>query len=472
MKRIATIIEYGLLFVMLLFLFLIHERVSQVEKDLMFYMALVVLAVLTFYLRKISLKSKANIISIIVCTAVVISFIAFKKINATYYGEIYHKVLRLKIALYGMTAFAIPDMIKRRPAYLKQRLNNPLLWIALAASAVFCLINKEIIPIICPVIIFFWTDISSEKWVELIDCLTLAMYSVFVLLFTRSLVLAPDVVDVDGRYLGTFLNTSKIGEICGLALICVLYFAVRSIYAKKSVLRTILVLTPVAIYPLIGLCMIEGRTAALGVILACVSIFLFLHGRGKKHTFIRFAILAGITIIVSVSVLVLAKYLANGIETGKIDEDSLSYLNSHIAAMAVRDESRGAYEANSLLNSLDFFSSGRLTLWRECVGDIILWGRIPEAKLYTHSTYLFWYVGYGYIGGLIISIWFVATCVAIIVKAKDRNHEMIMPVLWGAFLVGFLFASNEYLESIGVMVFVLLQYPLLAYRKSHKGEEV
>ena len=470
MKKITAVIEYGLLFVMLLFLFLIHERVSQVEKDLMFYMALVVLAILALFLRKISLKSKVNIISFIVCAAIVVAYIAIKKVNATYYGEIYHKVLRLKIVLYGISVFAIPDMILRKPENIKLRLKNPMFWVAVAASVVFCVINKTLIPIICPAIIFFWTDISREKWVELTDCLTLAMYSVFGLLFTRSLIIAPHVADEDGRYIGTFLNTSKIGEICGLALICVLYFAVRSIFAKRKVWQILLVLIPFAIYPIIGLRMIEGRTAALGVILACVSVFLFLHGKGVRSTLIRFAVLMGVAGVTFFSVFLLANYLNKGIESGKIDESNLSYLTSHIALMGVRDESRGVYEANSLLNSLDYFSSGRLSLWRECAEDIITWGRVPDAKLYTHNTYLFWYVGYGYIGGLIISIWFIASCIAIIVKAKDRNPEMIMPVLWGAFMVGFLLASNEYLESIGMMVFVLLQYPLLTYRKSLKGD--
>lgn len=460
MKKIIPVAEYMLLVLATVFLFLIHEQESQTYKDMMFYIALCFIVVLLILLRGVSINTR-NIVWAIICVAAVIIYIKYKNINAAYYGEVYHKVVRIRIALHGALAFFIPDLIIHRPKNIREKLTNPLMWLLVLTSLIFLIHEKAVIPILCPLFIFYFTDISREKWVELTDCLVLALYSTFALLFTRSMIFAPDKYEVDGRYAGTFLLNSKAGELCGIALICLLYFFVRWLYSENRKKRMLLVLVPFLLYALYANYIVGGRSALLGVVFAIVCVFVFLHGKGLKSTLIRGGIIGIVAIVSIVGLFALSKYLRVGIESGRLE--NVSYLGEHIAAMTIEDASKGSFAPGSLANALDFLSSGRLSIWKESAENVILWGSKEGARLDTHNTYVFWYVKYGLICGVALSLWFLWTVIKSLKETVRKNNYIILPLLWNVFIMGFIFTSNEYLESIGIMIFMIMQYPLLNY---------
>ncbi len=466
MRTSRLLIEYVILAFTCLFLYLIHEQKDQTGKDLLLYLALLFLTFLIIFLRGISFRNLKIIIWFAVCCAVVFLYIRIRGIDAAHYGEVYSKVVWLKISLVGAFAFMLPDMIVRRPKLISIKYKSPALWLFVAAAVVCLQINRSYVIMILPMLSFLYTDIDKERWTELMDCLVLSLLTVFLVLFTRSLILKPNLYGTDGRYAGTFLNNSKIGELCGIALICLLYIFIRWFRSEPRNKLFIVPFIIIAGYVAYATHIVAGRAGELGVLLAIVCAFVFLNKKeDRKATKKRLIILLCLVILSVLSLVVMANVLATVVSKEIIEGDRLSYFMSHVLAMTEK-ESRGTYEPGTILDALDHLSSGRLTLWHECAKDIIWWGRVPEARLWTHSTYLYWFVGYGILGGIIIVAWFVSVIAVSIVETVKRNKAVSFTLIWVAFIAGFIFASNEYFDSIGVVILILLQYPLLRVQSS------
>ncbi len=440
----------------------VHEHFYQVEKDYSFYKAVFLSLLLLILIRRICFKRDRTIIGLVICALLVLAFIYFKGIRADRYGELYSKSLRLLTVNWGLFLFIIFDVFQKKTVLiLKKHIKNPFLLLTFLTFIVISFFGRNTLPFICPAFLLFLTEINKDEWNKLTNIFAMGFFIAFAVYFAGSLIVEPFGYNNSGRYVGKFLNNCELGMVCAGAMICVMYFWIQWFRSESHKLSQIIILFPMTAFSVFTLWIVSGRTGETGLILSTVMAIVFLHGRKARSTLIRGGIVLGGMIVAAVSIYALASFLQARIINGDLLKSDLNYSLRHIASLAVKDSSRGAFPPNTLLNALDEFSSQRLTTWYLLGVQIIPFGQIAQADLATHSTYLFWFVRYGAVPGIMVAIWFIIYGIVACIKNVKNDKTSMFTLMWWAYCAGIFVSANEYWNAPGGYVLLIMIYPLL-----------
>ncbi len=442
----------------------VHEQFYQTEKDLCAYVA-IFFAMLIFGLAGgIDFRKWYIWVEMLICAAATVLYVLVKNIRPSTYGESYFKVVAMRIVIVAVFAFLVVNLINRKtPVRLGKCVRTPFFWITLIACAVIAFFEKDWFPAVCPLVVFLLMDISNDRWQEICDCFSLSYGLGFAVFFARSLILAPTRLDDSGRYLGLFLNNSKLGALCGVAMLCFGYLFFRLMRAPRKNVVLIVAAVIMLIYATVAFLMVRGRTGELGLALAGMAAVAFLHGSTKKYaTLKRIGIAVVVSVLVFAVVVSVAKVLQKKVAAGDMEYSDMSYSLSHIVEAVAEDHTRGGFEANTLLNALDILSAERLSTWKQLGVQIIPFGHVSDVDTATHSTFLYWLVKYGLYPGIAVILWFIVYGVYMAVFAVRGNRGVAFPLLWCAFYVGVFVTSNEYWGAPGGFMLLVFAYPLVA----------
>lgn len=478
LENIKRVVILALMFIMSFNLINVHERFYQTGKDICFYSAAIALTVILVLVNGIHIKKPLVIAWFVVCVAFVVAYVLIKNVRPSTYGAVYFKVVILRVALWAAVAFALPIISISRDfiGNVKRLIKAPFFWITAIVFGTVVVLEREYIPFICPLVLLLFIRVNSEKLTEFFDSFSLSYFLAFFVKFTKSLVVKPFEYDTTGRYIGLFLNNSKLGALCGVAIVCVLYFAVRIWWTRKDVkprVWKLVVLALMFVYASVAFVMVRGRAGELGLVLAVFAMIIFLHGSEKKHTtIIRFGIMFGVAIIILAAGIITANVLQSKIQSGNLKYEDLSYTMAHLAGFADKEESVGLFKAGTLANALDALSAQRLSTWKELGSQIIPVGHIQDVDTATHSTYVYWLVEYGLYPGLAVIVWFLAFIVFAGILATRRERAAIMPILWVCFYAGAFLTSNEYWNAPGGFMLLVFAYPLIRCFKGKTENEI
>ncbi len=452
----------------------VHEQFYQTEKDIFSYLAFLFAMLIIGLAGGINLRKWYIWVEMLACVVGTIAYLFIKNIRPSTYGESYFKVVALKVVLWAVFAFLVVNLINKGTlAHIKSCVRVPFFWVTLLVCAVVAVFEHDPIPAVCPIVVFLLSDISEERWTEVCDCFALSYGLGFAAFFTRSLILAPTVDDGSGRYMGVFLNNSKLGALCGVAMVCFGYLFLRLMrQAKRSVIK-ILPICLLFVYATVAFLMVKGRAGELGLVLAVMTGFMFLHKSTKKHaTAKRVMVVLGCACAVLVAGVIMAHVLQQKVVRGEMKYDDMSYSLAHIVAAVEKDRSGGDFEANSLLNALDILSAQRLTTWKQLGVQIIPFGHVEGVDTATHSTYLYWMVKYGLIPGIAVILWFIYYYLQAAVRTVKGSKSAVFPLLWCGFYAGVFLTSNEYWGAPGAFMMLFMAGTLifsLRERIEHEG---
>ena len=458
-------------FVMTYFLIKVNERQYQVEKDYSFYISAIAFLITIFVLAGVNLKDRLTLDSLLVCVAGFVIYKVVKNVGPETYGEFFYKVVLAHAAMWWLFAFAVFALIRCSGIkHMVIALKSPFFWITVFTSLVWCVVTKTYSPFVCPIALIYLFKIDRKRWIRFIDIFVGSFYVSFAILFIKSLIYSPNGYDYSGRYIGLFLNNSKLGALCAMAILCSIYIYIRTIHSsieKKFKIINFVSVAIMLIFAGYAFLIVRGRTGELGLVLGIAAAIIFLHRKEKKReTLFRLGIMLTLSLLLLLSGVILANILQSKIQKGELDAENLSYTMSHIAAFAQKDSSRGLYEANTLANALDELSAQRLSTWKELGAQIIPYGHIEEPDTATHSTYLFWLVQYGLYPGTIVILWFVSFIVFAIILSVKKEKTAYIPLLWACFYAGVFLTSNEYWNAVGAYMLLVLSYPLICFWKS------
>jgi len=413
-----------------------------------------------FSLLKIPFKSVKTWIWMGICLAAFVFGILYKQILPSLYGPVYSRVIWFRFFILTMGIFEIPFLIKNRFAGLKEKMKSPLMWMSSLAVIIMVAFNWNDWLFLIVFFTFLNVSIDRNEWNKIADTAALGFFLTFFGLFTYSLIVKPNEY-MDGRYCGIFWYTAKIGEMCALAFLCMVYFLIKLIKSEKKNYYKLAFIIPGMLFSLYALKIVGARSSELGLLCTVVAIFLFLHSKSNKTVWCRLAAIVIAGCIAAGGMFLYAKNLADKYENEEIEE--LTYFQSHLVAFVKNNHSHKDFKEGTLINALDLLMSERLTIWYDCIKDITPWGEYQDPiSINTHNTYLYWLVDFGYLGGVLI-IWYGFYLVTAVSHIRRNEMTALMPFLVSTFMFGLMMGTSEYLCGEGMSIIMLVQYPLLQF---------
>lgn len=450
-------------------LIMMYEQEFQVPRFKFFNFAIILILIIEISLLKINVKNYKTWLWTLLCAlgcALVIYKLGYVPSN---YGEDYSLVLRCQTYSFGLFIFAIPYIIKGHLQGLKNKIKSPLFWLSILATVIFMIFDDGVYGFALAFALMLCIELDESKTVEIMKCAAVGYYLAFAGLFTYSLIVAPTKY-LDGRYVGIFFYTAKIGEMCAFAFLGCLYFLIEWLNSKKRKIEIVLI-SVAMVYSLYATYIVAGRSAELGILIAIITVFFLLTKKDKKKFRIRIALAVGVLIVAVAGLSLYAVFMLKRIRTGELTYSDMSYFSTHLVGLLDNVDSRGEFEAGTLANGLDIMLSGRLSIWKRSIAQIQPWGNSPEAFYITHNTFIYWFVRYGFTCAAVLVMWFFDYIVAAGKKVVTERSITLLPLLCSTFLFGLMMGTNEYICGEGLVIMMMLQFPLLAFRKREACEK-
>ena len=267
------------------------------------------------------------------------------------------------------------------------------------------------------------------------------------LIFTYSLIVAPTVYYIDGRYYGIFMYPMKTELMCCIAIICVFYLF--SLAIKRNNKWVMFGLCPFFGYAMYGWTIVAARGPQAALVMMLFISFLLVNNKSHKafmKKIIPVCVVAGLILLyVSIG----SAIIIHKIDSGEITSRDLSYFWMHIYMMFNKETSRGVFPPGTILNSLDYLSSGRMTIWKRAIDCVKIWGLGDESQFGSHNTYLYWFVKDGLIGGITFVIWIILSAVDAI--RKRNNPGVLLCFMYSMFFVFYIIWTNDRLLRVIVV---------------------
>ncbi len=442
----------------------------QVPKDFYYYTGCCSLILLSICLR--GLKNLKPLY--LYAFAVYIMYFAVWHIRHWVdWGNQYRVMLFMKQMMYGLSGVCVLSMLHSKGFAL---LNKKDLWykiIFLGVGGLSLIIGGEYLAvIIVPVLIWYTTPMTSETWKKLLAELSVAVYIVFFLLMSVSIVFMPNLFG--GRFVGCFVYPAAAGTMTSLALLSVLFIYDFYLKERKKIIR-IIVAGLLFLYPSVIMFVVLNRSAMLGVLLVCVALYIFCakENRRKKALKRGLIILSLFVFFIAVG-LILIKILQNidlsALERFVEDKDQSPaiYVVKRFL-LTLSDESRtGLFEGGTLINAMDALSSTRVSIWWLGLKNFKVFGgselsiTLPDGDFvaHTHSTYLDWLLRLGIVGFGMVG-WIFSYTILSAKKVLKENRNCLFALMWAFYCIGFFFTERVLCTELPFFLLMLLQYPML-----------
>lgn len=318
-----------------------------------------------------------------------------------------------------------------------------------------------------PVLALLFIRLTKEDWIRVCFRVSIGYYLAFAYTMAKSFMTVPYTGE---RYYGIFINNGLFGIFAGGAFICALYWLVMEIRREKKRIPLIVIDSLAMAFALVCVDLISARVAMLAVFVVAVAAFILL-AKKKKNLYTRLAItvgvLAGVAVLAIIVILLLKDVSKDDIRTSISNTfvcEKVLYLHRIVQYLFREDSKHGVIQGGTLLNTIDWFSSGRISYWIAYMEDMNLWGHESmslEASfrflMHPHNTYISWLYQFGIIpGALYIILFFAAVAVSVREVIKGKS-EHIFAFLWLAYcLVVYINEVEQWGYQIGFLnLFVL-----------------
>lgn len=353
-----------------------------------------------------------------------------------------------------------------------------------AATAVFMIFfrNGRNYPIMLVIaFVFYMIPLSSDSWKKLTNRFSYGWLAAFVIMLVRSIVNNPQVNDYNGRWYGDFLNIGDFGLFMGCVMAVVLYklYQIKKEKGRKSVEYVLWIVALLA--ALWTTFRVSTVTAFIGIALIVLAGLIVV----RKEITVKKAIFSTVVVVVAVLLVAVAgfftlKALANTdaeywnqmlVEGNTLVKpladiiDRAHYMFSEPITFA----DSGIFEADSFINYVDLFTSGRLSIIKvfseyfNFSGNVSMGMQVGTYFAYnTHNTYSQLIFDYGYIGGGLFILWLLYCLVSSAGQyIKEKKNVQVVGVLWMAMTLGVLLGESANLYVPVMVMTLIITYPVL-----------
>lgn len=480
-ELIVMIIHVYLFAMMVLNLGYTWEVMFQTFKD--YYLGKAIF----LFLLSIALLQRVRILNILnLIFAIVYTFIVHKNMTALVDSPELYNATIVKWICGGMICVLLIDMIMyKKIAKLKERhLLGMSLYIVVALVVFFISGGVHysyllLLPFACVLIL----RVKKEQLQKWFLYLTFGYYGAFLYTMIKSFITVPYTGE---RYYGIYINHGIFGIFIGGAFVCSLWWLILLVKRGASLWKKLLMIVPMG-FALVCNLINGARVAELAVmVVGFVAICIWGGAPNKKQVFYRITV---ICILVGILIIVLfgGLYILNSYDKETLElvidndilREKLLYWHSRARTLFNEESKFGIFEAGSIVNAIDRFSSGRFSHW---ITFLKASDFSPETAFYIevngytlshpHNTYIYWIYGLGIIPGIGVLIWILSYLIQALYQVFKENDTCTLSFLWVLyFMVASINEDINWVIPVGFLT-ILLYYPLVVkYEDAKELEE-
>lgn len=375
------------------------------------------------------------------------------------------------------------DMFVYKKANSLHKMNQTaFLFFALMAVTMMFYRNGRTHPaIFIPAFIFYLIPLSKVDWKRIINQICSAWIITFFIILYRSVKNNPGIDEIIGRWFGDFLNIGDFGLFVACTATIILYkiYESKTEYGRKSISYVLYLL---CLFPLIWtIFRVSTITMFIGILGVFLAGFIFV----RKNTSVKNIAFRSLSVVFCLTILILGtlvalKVLANTDkdywEIVLFEGDTFLKPIANLIQRAhyMFDEVKTfadceVFEPGTMVNYLDLFTSGRLSII-VCFSELINFTGNTSAGIQVgnyyaynaHNTYIQMLYEYGYVGGGFFLAWLFYMAIAGIRRyLRKKRHSQVLLCIWMFMTFGVLLGERVYLYSPIVIMLLLFYYPLL-----------
>lgn len=470
-------------------IFLINgqNEIYQTLKDIQYAKAFFMLAAFMFVVQRVRLINWQSLV--VSCIYWPFGYM-YRESRAVYGPDIFN---RDKVVVFVVWLFLliVVDMIVYKKYTPLEKFNKGSLgFFALMAFFLVFFRNGRNHPIILLMaFIFYLIPMNLEKWKQVVNWLCYGHFVAFVIMIRRSLVNNPEVDPNMGRWYGDFLNIGDFGLFLGAVIATVLYqlYRTKKEKGRKNVEYIFwMVALAVTVWAVLR---VSTITCLIGILFICLMGFVVV----RKNAAVLNSLFRFVLVTVGLVIIGIVGFLAlKGLSNMDLEYWNRQMLEGNViikpfANLVARahymfDETRTfsnstAFEPGTIINYLDLFTSGRLSIIKvfsekyNIVGNPSIGMQVGWYFAYnTHNTYAQTIYDYGYVGGGLYLAFLVYCTVASAVKfIKEKQIFTVFGCVWMAMLLGVMNGESAFMYFPIIVMTFLVIYPIMV--KVEKVEE-
>lgn len=447
---------------------------AQLFKDVFYYLSSSSIIAITLIIRKAKVFKWYNFVLGLTYAGCLLHYLLT---NRGSLGIHMAYLISSKCLMYGLFALFVIDLINTHNISKPTKNNRAYLAITIIAFSVATIIGLDYIYIIfCPVITWYLTPMSSNDWKKRLEYLSYAIYISFIILVVFSFLKEPSNF-LYGRYIGIFVFPVASGLLSIATLLAVYFhwhtFKPNAMHKKKwNIIHAILFLFPFAF-----LLLTFDRAVILGCLFILLSFFIIESKDNKivkKRLFCTLAIstILSIAFVIGINIALSQNFISKQKASESTAYSTMPYIIRTLRNTIYsgnRHSQTGVFNEGTVLNALDTFSSNRLGLWVTGIRQSRLWPTgdtqvyLPNGDIigHAHSTYIFWIMKLGFLGGSFLIVWFLSSLVASVKNEMKYPKGLSLSTMWTFFCLGFFIAERELWSSFPLFFLLLLQHPFI-----------
>ena len=451
-----------------------QNEVYQTQKDIRYAKAFFCLAAFLFVTQRVRLWNWQSLVASIM-------YLPIGYMSREFAPSLFERDKVVAWIVWLLILVAVDMAVYKKYTPLEQFNKYALSIYALTATFMMFYRNGKNYPIVFVIgFIFYLIPLGKKGWEKVQEQFCYAWLVSFAIMLVRSVVKNYKIAG-NGRWYGDFLNIGDFGLFLGCVITVILYklYQIRREKGRKNIEYLLwLVVLPVCIWAILRVCTItlfigilfvllmgfvvvrkevkykevfyRGVMTLIGVILFVVVGFLVLKGLGDIDIrYWRGLLKEGSPVIKPIAnVVCRAYYMFGGME---------SVANSYI------------FEPGSLMNSIDIFTSGRLSIIK-VFSENFNWTGNPSDGFWvgeyfaynTHNTYSQLIYDYGYLGGgLFIFLLEFVLVLAVGRFVSEKDAKTVFACVWMAMLLGLLMGESANLYFPVMTSTLIVFYPIL-----------
>lgn len=462
-----------------------NNAMYQTEKEVGASMAMLFLSVLVLLIRKADLFNYASLISSVVYFPLAMIYRAsYEKLP-----DVYNSV-RINVWTQWVCLLIIVDTVRHYKDLKKLKFDKlgVILYALMAIlMAVFRNGRSEYHVLFVPFMLLYLVKITKEEYSRVINAFANAWLVAFVFIMAKSLITNPY---VGGRYYGCFVNLGVFGVFFG-AVISVAFFRIwqsKFERGRKSVFYILSIIWLVVL--LAAMYMVDTRTLLVGVVFSILVMYLFIRKKNTKEDIRKRFVTVGLIFLGLVCaafvVIMIFKdddhyyWYKKYTETNSVFGIVYVWIE-RIPLMFNQKETQfkaGMFEIGSIMNALDTFTSGRLSLAKFYSNYFSFLGNTSDGFMVgnyyavnSHSQYIQVLYEYGYLAGIeYIIFWIYCTVKGVLMYLRTKSTGLLLAAAWLPMLIGLMTGEIETLFYPGMFMSFVVIWPILRHFEDEEDE--
>ena len=377
----------------------------------------------------------------------------------------------------------LTDMYVNKRFNPLQRMNKPFLCVYcfMTFSMIYYRNGSTMPVLLLLMLVVYLIPLTAAKWNRILNQIGNAWIISFFAILFQSVKLNNEVSEL-GRWYGCFVNLGDFGLFLG-GVVAVLTFRLFRTFKRNGVRSLPFILYAVACLPLLwAILRVSTITLYIGMFFILIMFFILFtpNGTGKESVFRLFTVITVLVVICCLGLLLLKslvlyadkEYWYNQLHEGNALIKPIANIVMRAFYMfeePITFSDCGIFKPNSVINYLDLFTSGRLSIIKAYSAYFSFEGTsingIDVGAYFAynaHNSYVQTLVEYGYIAGGAHILWLIYLAVASVKRfLRSKKFPDLFMCLWMAMVLGVLTGECARLYTPIIFCTLFLSYPLI-----------